>query len=194
MRNDCEGVDAWGSDDWCSPPEVFFPLQAEIGTFLLDPCSNAGSLVVAHHCWHAHGRLHDSAIARQCSAVDGLSRPWPIDGGWAWVNPPYSDPAPWVRKAISESATRDHGAVAMLLPSSTGERWFHALVIGHARSIVFIGSDLNSGRLKFVDPATGRRRHAAKGGSVLALFTRSDRCEAEFRRATSGSGFGWTAR
>lgn len=47
--------------------------------------------------------------------------------GWAWCNPPYSNVAPWVSKAVSES-TQQHAHVAMLLPASVGSNWWHSYV------------------------------------------------------------------
>jgi hypothetical protein len=53
---------------------------------------------------------------------DGLSVDW---GCRAFVNPPYSDPLPWVLKAIEE---RDKGCVVvMLLKADHTTKWYRAL-------------------------------------------------------------------
>ncbi len=44
----------------------------------------------------------------------------------SYVNPPYSKPKPWVKKAIEE---RDKGRmIVMLLPVDTSTEWFRMLV------------------------------------------------------------------
>lgn len=50
-------------------------------------------------------------------AEDGLSRPW---YGRVWMNPPYSQPEPWVDRFIA------HSNGVCLVPMSNG-RWFHRL-------------------------------------------------------------------
>lgn len=50
-------------------------------------------------------------------ADDGLAQPWV---GRVWMNPPYSDPTPWVRRFI------DHGNGVCLLPFCKS-RWFFRL-------------------------------------------------------------------
>ena len=51
-----------------------------------------------------------------------------LGSGWAkktFVNPPYSNPLPWVEQAIKEAAKGK--VVAMLLKMDTSTRWFKAL-------------------------------------------------------------------
>ena len=54
---------------------------------------------------------------------DGLLEDWKIK---TYVNPPYSDPQPWIRKAIHEN--RKYGAtIVMLLKMDTSTQWFAEL-------------------------------------------------------------------
>lgn len=55
---------------------------------------------------------------------NSLAQNWLVAsrGGWAWLNPPFADLAPWVTKAAVESATGAH--IAMLVPSSVGSNWW----------------------------------------------------------------------
>ena len=48
---------------------------------------------------------------------DGLNTPWE---GRVWMNPPYSNPTPWVRKFL------EHGRGVALLPTTRG-RWWYSL-------------------------------------------------------------------
>lgn len=58
--------------------------------------------------------------------VDGL-------GDWGhsnYVNPPYSNKRPWIKKAIEEQARGN--LTVMLLPADTSCNWFHDMVMPHA--------------------------------------------------------------
>jgi site-specific DNA-methyltransferase (adenine-specific) len=71
--------------------------------------------------------------------LDGLNRPW---GKSVFLNPPYSKPAPWCRKAYEES---QHGkTVVWLLRGDTSTKWFHDWVLNKAE-IRFIKGRLNFG-------------------------------------------------
>ena len=54
--------------------------------------------------------------------IDGLSIDWKDK---TFVNPPYSNPLPWVEKAIEES--KQGKRVVMLLKMDTSTRWFTKL-------------------------------------------------------------------
>lgn len=58
---------------------------------------------------------------------DGLSIDWLHR---TYVNPPYSDPYPWVSKAIEES--KKGKTIAMLLPVDTSTKWFRMLIEANA--------------------------------------------------------------
>lgn len=72
------------------------------------------------------------------NGVDGLSRSW---GTSTYMNPPYSKPAPWVKKAYEESLQGK--TVVGLLRGDTSTNWFHDWVKDKAE-IRFV-----KGRIKF---------------------------------------------
>jgi len=99
------------SDDWRTPKEVYDTLDAEFH-FNDDPCPIQGN--------------------------GGLERDW---GTSVFMNPPYSKPTPWVKKAYEESLKGK--TVVGLLRGDTSTRWFHDWV-WHKAELIFV-----KGRLKF---------------------------------------------
>jgi len=70
--------------------------------------------------------------------VDGLLIEWP---NRTFVNPPYSNPKPWVEKAISVNS-KEGSTVALLLKHDSSTEWFRLL---HEAGANFL---LVNGRLK----------------------------------------------
>lgn len=102
------------SDSYCSP-RWLTALLPQVGT---DPCSNPRSTVNARRAY--------SLETRQ----DGLKLRWLQS---AFVNWPYSNPAPWVAKLREELRMPDESAcqfaiVLCKLDPSVG--WWHDLVLG----------------------------------------------------------------
>ncbi len=58
-----------------------------------------------------------------------------------FINPPYSKPAPWVEKAISES--KKGKTIVMLLPVDTSTKWYAKLIEAKANIFWF------NGRMRF---------------------------------------------
>ena len=87
------------SDSWATPEKVYMDLDAEFH-FDDDPCPLNGELL-----------------------CDGLAREW---GHSVFMNPPYSRPTPWVRRAYEES--QKGKVVVGLLRGDTSTAWFHRWV------------------------------------------------------------------
>ena len=72
--------------------------------------------------------------------IDGLNLPWDKN---TFINPPYSDPKPWVAKAI-----RDHklyrSTIALLLKADNSTAWFGMLHQSGAH-FLWIGERLKYG-------------------------------------------------
>lgn len=74
------------------------------------------------------------------------------------MNPPYSDIANWLKKAIEQL---ELGRMSVfLLPVRTGMRWFHDYVLPYAKEIRFL-----LGRLKF-----GNSAKSAPFDSMIVIF------------------------
>lgn len=137
--------DWWTSDHWSTPPKLVTAMESEFGRFDLDPCCRP-----------------ETAKAEKfyTQVDDGLSNPW---NGKIWLNPPYSNPAPWLKKAIQETESGRASIVVALLPSCTDTNWFHAYVLGRSEVRYM------RGRITFCDwngKPSGRSRFA----SMLAIY------------------------
>ena len=94
-------IDLTGDDYW-TPKWLFDALSVEFDLDVACP---------------PEGPLHTPAKAFYTQETDGLVSPW---FGKVWMNPPYSNPTPWVDKWI------EHGQGFALLPCSNG-LWFYKL-------------------------------------------------------------------
>lgn len=100
------------SDDWFTPPHIIEAL----GPFDLDPATSAV-------------RPFDTAAKHYTITDDGLSRPWE---GFVWLNPPYSDLAPWMKRL------GEHYNGIALVFARTETAWFRAHVWGRASALLFL--------------------------------------------------------
>ena len=114
-------IDHWSTPHWLL--DLIFP----DGRFY-DPCPLFGSLDT-----HEDG---------------GLDADWPTDRP-VFINPPYSDPVPWIRKAVKHP-----GPVVLLLRADPSTSWW---AYSESFKITFIGQ-----RLRF-----GSARTAASFPSVI---------------------------
>ncbi len=135
----------WTSDDWATPPEIVLEMAAEFGPFDLDACAKPDTAKASRYF---------------TKADDGLAHQW---FGRVWMNPPFSDPAPWLRKAIDETRAGRCDLVVALLPAATDTRWFHDLVLGKAEV------RFRRGRIKFIG-WMGTPIGSPKAGSVFAIY------------------------
>ena len=135
----------WTSDHWETPPVYVTELEAEFGKFDLDPCCESKTA---------------KAPKFYTKKEDGLSQPWQ---GKVFLNPPYSNPGPWLEKAIREIYEGRASLVVALIPASTDTRWFHRFVKSQAE-IRFI-----QGRIKFLG-WLGTPIASPKQRNLLAIY------------------------
>jgi len=57
--------------------------------------------------------------------MNGLKKDWNLHNNKVYVNPPYSNPLPWVEKAIEEN--KKGCTIVMLLRMDTSTKWFMKL-------------------------------------------------------------------
>lgn len=137
--------DFWTSDEWATPHEIVNELAEEFGSFDLDACARPETA---------------KAPIFFTKEQDGLGRAW---RGRVWLNPPYSDPGPWLKKAIQETAAGRADVVVALLPACTDTGWFHDLV-KHRAEVRF-----RRGRIKFLG-WMGTPIGSPKAGSMFAIY------------------------
>lgn len=90
--------------------------------------------------------------------ADGLDREW---GERTYVNPPYSSPMPWVKKAIVESMKGK--TIVMLLKHDSSTQWYRMLHENGAHFLMF------SERLRFSESS-----NSPPFPSVLVVLQSSD--------------------
>lgn len=105
------------SDNWRTPRIVldcvdeFCRLVGEEG-IALDPCSGPGSQV---------GAAIELSLER---GHDGLAVDWAgLKDGVAWINPPFSKPAPWIERAQKFGAVPGNHAL-VLINAQTSDGWW----------------------------------------------------------------------
>jgi len=133
------------NDTWRTPPEVFNTLNREFN-FVADMAASE------------ENRLCSIFFDDQ---MDSLSIQWAHEpvlqsnrSRYVWCNPPYSNPLPWVNKALE--AQKDGLGVVMLLNDDKSVGWFARALIGVSEVRCIIGDlkengSYSSGRLGFLN-------------------------------------------
>ncbi len=105
--------------DYPTPQKLIQIIEQEWGQLTLDLAATAENRKAPYYL----GPEHDS-----------LKEPWHLWPGTCWLNPPFKKIGPWARKCREEAG---NGArIIMLVPNSTGARWFRTDIHGHARVIL----------------------------------------------------------
>lgn len=147
-------------DLWRTPPALFASLDAEF-CFQLDAAA-----------------APNNALCRKFITAEQntLETPWAnylSIPGYVWLNPPYSDITPFVKKAAAESANQI--GTVMLVPADTSVGWFKE-AIQTASEVRFI----TAGRLAFINPVTGKPVSGNNKGSMLIIWRPYPRTHCHF--------------
>lgn len=149
---------------WQTPKYVFNWLN-NIYRFDIDGCASAENAL----CYEFIDKKFDFLT---CS-MRGFQNSCEKESLNIYVNPPYSDPLPFVKRA-GELKELGH-LVVMLLPADKSTEWFH-LVEQYATDLFDIvgyrdeKGDFHSGRIKFLNPLTGEEAGGNNKGSMVAVF------------------------
>lgn len=147
-------------DLWRTPPTLFASLDAEF-CFQLDAASAPHNALCRKFITAEQNTL-------ETPWADYLSIP-----GYVWLNPPYSDITPFVKKAAAESANQI--GTVMLVPADTSVGWFKE-AIQTASEVRFI----TAGRLAFINPVTGKPVSGNNKGSMLIIWRPYPRTHCHF--------------
>lgn len=148
-------------DLWRTPPALFACLNAEF-CFQLDAAAAAHNALCRKFITAEQNTL-------ETPWADYLSIP-----GYVWLNPPYSDITPFVKKAAAESANQI--GTVMLVPADTSVGWFKE-AIQTASEVRFI----TAGRLAFINPVTGKPVSGNNKGSMLIIWHPYPRTHCQFK-------------
>lgn len=122
-------------DDYSTPQSLFGRVCAKYGPFDLDAAaSQANTKCSKFYSEHE----------------DALTQKWE---GVVWCNPPWKDLISWTSKALGEVRSGNADRVVMLLPVITKTRWFHEVVLPHAR-IEWIRGEVRFGDSKYGFPGS----------------------------------------
>lgn len=146
------------NDLWRTPPEVYENLNQEF-SFHADMASSA-----LNHLHQVFFTEEDDSLS--FSWKEKLDRIYKVGSStkYVWCNPPYSQPKPWVAKALE--AQKDGLGVVMLLNADDSTEWyFNALKgVSEIRRITGYrqGGKFKNGRLAFLNddgkPASGNNK------------------------------------
>jgi phage N-6-adenine-methyltransferase len=112
--------------DYATPPDFMEAVVRRFGPISWDLAA------------HAKNKKHASYFNEK---QNSLKQDWHKIPGWLWLNPPFSNIAPWAEKCAQEAKL---GAkILFLTPASVGSNWFaenvhpHALVLALQGRICF---------------------------------------------------------
>ena len=135
------------NDEWRTPQYIFDWLDREFH-FDVDVAATAENT-------KCHIFMKDGLVSPWVSSV--FSKP-----PTCWMNPPYSNPKAWLKKAYEESL--QGCTVVSLIPGDTSTEWFHDLVWGKAEVRII------KGRINFINPDKTKKTTAPKFGCILAIY------------------------
>nr|DAS67528.1 MAG TPA: DNA N-6-adenine-methyltransferase [Bacteriophage sp.] len=136
---------------WQTPQYVFNAMNRKY-SFDLDACADHNNAL----CRLFLTALNDITKTETQSAVKFGSR--------VWMNPPYSNPMPFVKAAIELMRERDC-TVVMLLPADKSTKWYRLALTAATEVIDVIG-----GRINFTHPITGEEVKGNNKGSMFVIF------------------------
>ena len=137
-------------DEWETPPALFHRLddlsrQLFARSIQLDVCASSEN----HKCRHYWSKA-DNALHRR-------PHEW-VEHEPFWMNPPYSNPGPWLEMA--RKAQHAGGRGFALIPLAAETRYFREHVTGVVDSILLL-----SKRIRFVGATA-----SAKGPNVIVIY------------------------
>lgn len=147
-------------DLWATDRELIGWMEGRYGKYDIDAAASAQNAVCK--------KFYDER--RNCLKV------WWGKDKHIWLNPPYSHPDPFVKKAIEQM--EHNNQIDMLLPGDNSTAWF-AEARKNAAEIIWIEAEIQdidgkeycrSGRLAFISGLTGKPVDGNNKGSVIFIM------------------------
>lgn len=141
-----------GRNDWQTPPELFKLLDDEFH-FDIDAAASP-----------------ENALCKRYFSEEDSAFDHELCGGWrVFCNPPYGNLKPWIELFIKWADAGN--TVVVLVPSATDTEWW-AHAYRWAEDVMLL-----SGRVKFINPATGKPDGSNTTGSTVFVFRERPRAE-----------------
>lgn len=142
---------AWNSttperlhNSWMTPPEVFEPLHHRFN-FEMDVCADEVNHVLNEYISEKKDALNPDT-------------PWGNPKRWVWANPPYSNPLPWVERAL------ERRRVVMLTNFDSTSKWAKR-IFREANFVILL-----DWRISFVNPDDDSRGAANMYRQMLSII------------------------
>ncbi|HGO5823364.1 TPA: DNA N-6-adenine-methyltransferase [Mannheimia haemolytica] len=150
--------------------------------FHIDGCSNGKNALYSYWIGKAAEGLDEDTLSGQVAedflADNLLDVILECVADWGellriFVNPPYSNPLPFVQRA-AELKKAGH-IVVMLLPADKTTEWY-TIIQQHANEVIdIIGyhdekGTWRTGRIQFINPVTGKPAQGNNKGSMIVVF------------------------
>lgn len=142
-------------DTWQTPPWLVSYFSNLVGGFDLDAASSDANAVCDLH---------------YTKEMDALSFDWPVKCK-AFLNPPYSDPKPWLEH-VKRQVDLFNATVVMVLPDDISTKWFRIAVDSAAEMYGLVSDGKKTGRVAFVNPVTGQQQAGSNKGTFVMIFRR----------------------
>lgn len=159
-------------DTYQTPKYLFRWLENRFAWFHIDGCSNGKNALRPNWIGPAAEGLDEESLSGQI-ATDFLGDDIfdylleqvadSCDLQRIFVNPPYSNPLPFVQRA-AELKHAGH-LVVMLLPADKSTKWY-GVIQENATEVI----DIIGGRVNFINPITGEEVKGNNKGSMIAVF------------------------
>lgn len=147
-------------DLWATDRELISWMESRYGKYDIDAAASANNAV----CKKFYSE-QDSCLDIEWGSYQHI-----------WLNPPYSHPDPFVKKAIEQMEYGNH--IDMLLPGDNSTAWF-AEARRNAAEIIWIEAEITkidqqeycrTGRLAFISGLTGKPVDGNNKGSVIFVM------------------------
>jgi len=111
--------------DYQTPPELLAAIRRDfcVAAWAIDLAATRANSVSEHSFFGPGSLLGEDALAQDWSTIEGT----------CWLNPPFADIEPWVRKCATHAPRL--GRIFALVPASVGANWYANYVHGKAHVV-----------------------------------------------------------